>query len=273
MPLKLVPFWYPCKLGGRVNRPDDAHMKKYGYMLDMFVLQEGQTASQITVEKILDYYDQIINLADNMDIISEREKIKSYRKYIGLLKKTMYDKEKDEISIRVDENKKIKIRIELIGKKMDWSVIKDMVQINIKKKCQINDYVELKENFKLISKIVDVNELNPLDWAKWYRTLSKHDNRLIHYDKIKSNQKYWINHNWFYALDIDKNFYQNIEELAKHLPKNIETYDQYLKAARKDNKLPLDVMEYYGYLPDKLFEKIRQISPAKIKQNNEFQFV
>ena len=42
-------------------------------MVDMFIIQEGKTVEHLTIDKIMDYYDQIIHLADNFDELDKTE--------------------------------------------------------------------------------------------------------------------------------------------------------------------------------------------------------
>ena len=103
---------------GRVVRPDDAGLKRCGVMIDMFIAQPNKSASQITIDKILSYYDQIINLAENVNELrqSHEEQFKTYYKYKKLLTLTHYDERNDEIYIRIDPKNKIRFKIQLIDK-------------------------------------------------------------------------------------------------------------------------------------------------------------
>ena len=253
---------------GRVIRPDEIGIKTHGVMIDMFISRKGLTVNHLTVDKIFQYYDQIINLADDINDLKQDndEKYQTYIKYRELLLKTNYDKVSDEINIQIDPKKKIKIKIQLINNKIDWTMVKDLLEIQIMEKCQIDNYFLLKANFKIICQKINVDKLNPKNWDKWYQKISQKYNGLIDHIQIRGAKycHYWEKYNWFTSLGIAKNFYLIIDELAKHLPKKckMNCIEDYHEIAKNDNKMPLDFGEYYDITEKNFIKKINNLKQS-----------
>lgn len=245
---------------GRVVRPDDLNRKQTGTIIDMFITQPNKSANQMTIDKILGYYDQIINLSENLVELQQDsdEKYKTYYKYKRLLMMTHYDEDSNEIQIKINSKSKIRFKVQLIDKTLDWSFIKDTLEMNIKKKCDINAYLEITMNFKLLKKKIDCEILNPADWSRWYDKISREHRDLIPGNKIKCKKfnKYWEHRNWFQALQIENRFYRTIEELSKNVGKTIRNMDEYYELAEEDEKMPLDVVEFYGLKYSKFLSEI-----------------
>lgn len=254
---------------GRVIRPDNDNMKSCGIMVDMFISKDDKSVEHLTVDKIFDYYNQIIYLAENIDELqqTEAEKFKTYFKYKKLLAGTLYDEEKSEITIKIDTDKKIKINIELIDKNLDWSCLKELLNLRIKDKCDVDNYLELKMNFRFIAQRINVRKLNPVDWSKWYEKFASKYKSLIPASQIKKGlyKNFWENKTWFDVLHINKLFYQKIDDLEKALPKKLDTFEDYKRAAKSDPKIPLDVLEYYDCRPADLIKNIKNIREEKTK--------
>ena len=261
---------------GRVVRPDEFKLKKCGMMIDMFISQPNKSANHMTIDKILSYYDQIINLAENVTELrqSQEEKFKTYFKYKKLLTRTHYDEDASEIYIKIDSKNKIRFKVQLIDKSLDWTFIRETLELNIKTKFQIKNYAEFKLNLKYITKLVDVKTLNPLDWTKWYNKLSLKNSELIPGKQIKHKkyQKYWDQNNWFTALGIDNLFYKSVEDLAKQIGKRLEDFDDYLEIAETDKKMPLDVTEYYNIKPNMFTKSINKFIDNIVNKNKPKKF-
>ena len=260
---------------GRVIRPDDARLKRFGVMIDMFITPNGKCVEHLTIDKIFNYYDQILNLAEGIDELKDTQtkQFKTYMKYKDLLRKTFYDEDKNEITIGIDSKKKIKIHVELIDKQINWELIKELLELEAKTKCQINDHLELIMNFKIIAKKIDVKKLNPFDWDEWYKKLCKKYEILIPAKKIKSDKysTFWNKKNWFDGLKIKKIFYQTIDDLVNNIPNNvtINNFDDYLRAAKKDQHMPLDVVEYYDITENQFINKIKLLRQSNKKKTTK----
>ena len=197
-------------------------------------------------------------------------------RYKKLANDTYVVEDKNKIIIRLDDNHKIKIHVELINKTIDWSFLNELKDNEIKQTLKINETLELMLNFKYMKKEYDIEHLNPVDWKKMYKKLSRKDPKLISSKKIYSdNEAYWKNHNWFTALQINNLFYETVDELVKYIYKfTIETFDDYELIAKKNDKIPLDIMELYDINFDKLLDIIilyrKSKNGNKVKKNLAF---
>ena len=253
--------------GGRIVRVDEAKLKTHGIMIDMFVSSPTNKIECITIDKIMEYYDQILNLSDNVnDIHADQTKLyDTYFAYKKLLQDTYFVEAKNEIVIKLDDVRKIRIHIELIDKQLDWSFIKDLAEDKINQTMKIDEELELRLNFKYMKETYDVKDFNPIDWRKFYKKLSKSDSKLLSLGKIYSDHTpYWENNNWFIALGINKLFYSTVDELVYNIYEfNIETFDDYKLIAKKNDNIPLDIMEFYGIGFDKLLDEINAYRKLK----------
>lgn len=100
----------------------------------------------------------------------------------------------------------------------------------------------------------DIKNLNPVNWRKYYKKLSKDDPKFLSPNKIYSDHKsYWKHSNWFIALCINKLFYSTVDEVVY----NIKTFDDYKRITKKNKNIPLDIKELYGIKIDRLLDKIK----------------
>ena len=75
----------------RLDQPYPNNLKKYGVLIDFYIKNNGDKKYEdLTVEKIINYYESLINLTDNMD---EKERIQEFKKII------------DKIELKSSENK------------------------------------------------------------------------------------------------------------------------------------------------------------------------
>jgi hypothetical protein len=239
----------------------------------MFVPGPNNRIEHNVVDKIMTYYKQIVGLSDIIDNIdlSQAKLYEAYIKCKKLLKNTHFVEDKNKIIIRLDNNQKIKIHIDLIDKKLDYSFLKNLQENIIEQTLKINKKLRLEFTFKHMKEEYDVEDLNPEDWGEYYKEISKKDPVLLSYKKIKSNnEEYWNTSNWFKSLDIDEFYYSTIDELIKAIYKyNIETIEDYKKIADNDDKIPLDIMEFYGISFKILMKKIALYIKSKYTNKSQ----
>lgn len=265
--------------GARANRIDYDRLKKHGVVIDMFVASPHNRIEHMTVDKIMEYYNMILNLTDTIDDIhSDKNKLyATYMMYKKLAKNTIINENKNEITIKLDRNHTIEIKIELIKKTIDWSFLSSLRNDAIKEALNINETEELRLNFKYMKKKYDIENLNPKNWKRTYKKMFEEHPKLISPNDIYSkNKKYWNNTNWFKALNIDKFYYGSLTELIEVLYKHpIKTFDDYIMVATDDNKMPLDIMEYYGIEFNVLLMELKKYKKSKEakKSNNNSDFL
>lgn len=236
---------------GRILRLDENKLKKVGTMVDMFIIQDGITPEFMTVERIMIYYEMILNLATDIDEIrkNHNQLYETYYKFKNLFANTIYNKEINEIVIKLDDDKGIKIKIELIDHQINWSMIKNLLNNEINNKFDLSKELEIKLNIEYLNKIYHFNEQNPIDWKKLYQKLSLNDKKLIPANKIYSKYKlFWKKNNdsWVDALNIRENFYDYDILIKKLFENDISTVNSFIALCDIDNKIPKDIYEAYG---------------------------
>jgi len=225
--------------GGRIIRPDKDKKKTRGIIIDMFVTDENKTVDMMTIDKLLDYYKRIINLNQDKD---EKEQIE---KLYNLLDTTIVDKEKQEITIKIDNNAShdTVIKVDLINKEIDWDCIrtqiKKLIDDEIKKTFDLTEIERLEKEYRYhVEKNISLN----IKTKQGYKELSEKCGLLDEPEKYFNS----IWKNWYHYLNIDVTKYSKTkEDLQKILNDNcIRNTGEYYKYAQKLN-LPLMPEELY----------------------------
>jgi len=248
---------------GRTVRPDKEGKKTHGVIIDMFVPEEGKSIESLTVEKIMGYYNGILNLsiegADDTESSDMNEFMKQYFEFLKLKNNTFFNEETNEIIVKVDEKKKhdIKIKFELTTKTTDWSFIKTELNKAVDK--QFN--VDKEQKFKIIiNKLKELDIFEPnTDFWEAYKNIQNKENLGLPEDIYNENKEIWDTKTWYEILDIKIPNYKTIDEIKKIIWGYGKSYyiskDKYLKLA-KTYDLPYYPEELYKFKGVKLNDNI-----------------
>ena len=157
-PVKNRSFTVSLQTAGRVLRLDKKYpdnKKKFGTIIDFFVSEKGdRKAEELTVKRIVDYYESLINLTDN---IAEKEKIEQLKEFIN---KTEFDPEEKKIKLKIDDNPEHNCEFIIDTYTIDWTKFSDLYKKNVNKILKLTeDEVLLKEFNELKETIKKENEV------------------------------------------------------------------------------------------------------------------
>ncbi|AYV77520.1 MAG: type III restriction enzyme, res subunit [Dasosvirus sp.] len=237
---------------GRVLRKDQRGLKKYGTVIDSFVHSNDIQIETLTAHRIISYYKQILSLCDPNDHIEQQEQ---YNQLIGVFSKMQYDEKKQEIIIKLDDEKEhdLKIKLELKTKTYDFNKMK----IEIGDILDKTYHVEKKYKFdQIIEKLKKTNEfsIKTIDfWDQYDMIPMKNKEKLnipLSSDDLHTEyEEFFDKHSWYQILGLHTSrWYQSINECRNSLSKlNVTkiTKKKYLECTKKDNRLPINPKEYF----------------------------
>lgn len=248
---------------GRTLRKDEQRLKTHGTIIDIFLSDKKRKPIMMTVDKIMDYYTMVINLADNKDIRTDHNnQYDRYVKFRDLLNKTSFNTKEKKVKIDINNGKNITMTFDMIDTTNDMTGIKDLLDEEIRTREQFTKATQFRFNLRYLIETYGADEQNPIDWMEYYKNLCKEDRCLISYKKIYTEYaECWKNGNWFDVLKIRMKFY-DIEDIPKIMKSNnIESEKDYMRAAKKDAKLPLDIFQSYHCL----FNELLKLAKSKYK--------
>ena len=200
---------------GRVVRPDKEKLKKYGLIIENIYIDSNTTIEYQTVQRIVEYYEHILNISDDTNEYEIRNIMDEFKK---IFQNTIFSPEKSEITIKVDDNVNHDNVIKVEIKDLNWGLVKKLLNDKIITKLKKEDNIE----FELLRD--KVQKLN-LKHKKDYYNLDEE------YEKepdVKYNHRGWLN--WYDFLGIDTSKYPATKEIWKKLCneynlKDIKIYD------------------------------------------------
>lgn len=224
---------------GRIIRPDKDKLKKYGLIIENIVIDDDKPVELQTVEKLMSYYDNILNISDiQNDVIDILEQYKE------LIKKTEINIEKQEIRIKVDNNINHDCIIKLELKEINWDLLKKFLQEKQNQKCNINRYDELKNIIEKVKKYVKLD----IDTRYWevYNDIPNKTEKGLPEDLLEEYEDIWKNHTWYHFLKYDVDWYTYIE-CKKQIKRYVDDIDnfKYQEILKKNNKFPPYPEELY----------------------------
>jgi superfamily II DNA or RNA helicase len=150
-PVKNRSFTVSLQTAGRVLRLDKKYpdnKKKFGTIIDFFVSEKGdRKAEELTVNRIVDYYESLINLTDN---IAEKEKIAQLQEFID---KTEFDPEERKIKLKIDDNPEHNCEFIVDTSILDWTKFSDLY------KKRVNRILKLTEDEVLLKEFNELKEI------------------------------------------------------------------------------------------------------------------
>jgi superfamily II DNA or RNA helicase len=206
---------------GRVVRPDKEKLKKYGLIIENIYIDSNTTIEYQTVQRIVQYYEHILNISDDTDEYEIRNTMDEFK---NIYQNTIFSPEKSEITIKVDDNVNHDNVIKVEIKDLNWGLMKKFLNDKVITKLnkEKDDNEKLKLEFELLRD--KVQKLN-LKYKKDYYNLDEE------YEKepdVKYNHHGWLN--WYDFLGIDTSKYPVSKEIWKKLCteynlKDIKIYD------------------------------------------------
>lgn len=215
---------------GRIIRPDKEGLKKYGLIIEN-IYDENESIEYLTVQRLMNYYESIISLAENAEEYNIIDIVEEFKK---VYKNTIFSPEKKEITIKVDDNNNHDINIKVEIKDLNWSLMKQFLNEKIIQKLNYED--QLKIEFELLKNEIQKLKLN-------------HKNDYLKLDYEKNPNVKYLNHgwiNWYDFLGVDTSIYPIFKNIwiNKCIEYNLTNTDDYNLNCDKYN-LPTMPEELY----------------------------
>jgi hypothetical protein len=152
---------------------------------------------------------------------------------------TKFDKEKNTITIKIDDNHETIINLELTTQNFDWSKFKKIMEEMIAKKNKINMIDKNKSDFKELKDKIKGMFINKVDYIKY----AIENELIINPDEIYLEYG-WSD--WYDFLGTDISVYPKTLNELKMKIKELKfiTFNQYLRKAIINN-LPIMPEEFY----------------------------
>jgi superfamily II DNA or RNA helicase len=220
---------------GRVLRHDDLRKKKVGHIIDTFVNQGRIEIEIMTANMLVSYYEKVLNLSND----SHSEEIQKYSMMRKIFNETKFEKEKNKITVKIDDTHDTIINLELTTQNFDWSKFKEKMEEMIAKKNKINMIDKNKSDFKELKDKIKGMFINKDDYIKY----AIENELIINPDEIYLEYG-WSNWYDFFGTDITI-YPKSLDELKIKVKElKFRTYKQYLRGA-VENNLPCMLEELY----------------------------
>ena len=225
--------------GGRIMRPDDDKKKTRAFLIDTFVCDGTQSVELFTVNKVIAYYQKLLNLADGCDDYGEY-----YNDMLKVASQTVVDEKSETIYIKVDDNKKhdIQLKIKMLTKKIDWSILKQLIKTEVDNKFKIDKSTRFNQ---IINKLKDLEifDITCKDFWKTYNNIDDEtkDKYFLPNDFYEQYKELFDKITWYELLDLDTSeWYQTKQKCIKAISKlhnGSLTKKQYYNLCKKDKKI------------------------------------
>jgi len=235
---------------GRVLRKDSEGKKKSGVIIDSFVNHQGIQIEVLTANKIINYYKKIFSLCDESQYVNQKQ---AYEEMLKICSNVEYDKQKEELTLKIDDNKKndIIFKLELQTLNYDFNKFVSELGSIVDKMFNISHDEKFDKIIDTIKK-TNIFKINTLNFNKKYDSIPDKaklniplDSKTL-YDEYKDK---FDNNNWYDLLGLDTNrWYKTKEECMASLQKlsnDIITSNNYKELRKKDPKLPINPNELY----------------------------
>jgi superfamily II DNA or RNA helicase len=234
------------QMAGRVMRPDEKKLKQFATILECLDLEDDVGKIElVTVEKIMSYYNMILNLSSYEIIDEEHNKLMEILK--NLHNNTYINKETKSIEIDLLGTKQKKCFINFDEIEINWDKFKELLKTEVNKKIGITKEDEFNDTINIIKTLdefkTDINfwdEYEKLD----YKTLN-----ILSIDELKNNYKeIWDNKTWYDVLGTNK--YIMFDDFVKYINNmNIKNMNEkkYRSIYNKNKSLPRFPDEYYKF--------------------------
>ena len=251
-------FVVSMQTAGRIMRPDLLGKKTYAYIIEVLhssTDSDGMSIEAMTVAKLLNYYNSILNLSADIDSnlasdsLIDSETNLSYdeisKDFFALYNSTYIIEDKNEIHIHIGHNIKPCI-IKFDTKTIDWSKLKEYLDKKIKSICKL----DATDQLNLILKVLKDLEIFKSDanYDIEYGKLDHNSLGLPNLIELKNRyRKIFDTKTWYEILGL-KFDYSTLDEARIFFQDNkCKKIDEktYNKLRRKNNRLPKYPLEYY----------------------------
>jgi len=246
-PVKKRSTTVSLQTAGRVLRRDIDKRKKYGTLIDFFVKVGDKKSEELAVDKIIDYYESLVNLTDDMN---EKERIKEFKKITNNIELKPTE---NKIVLKIDDNPYHNCEIILNKNTVDFTKFIQIYNKKVNKLIGVGEEEALKEEFnnslnimKNIFKFnINTNFENDYNNQMDKKGLPSTFNEF--YEKFKKYLDEKTLYNW---LEIDtEDLIQTKKECKKFLNDKkikINSDNDYYEACKIHNCLPKDPRIFYG---------------------------
>ena len=233
---------------GRVLRPDKEKRKTHGYIIDTFINDGKVQVEILTAQSILKYYSKILSISEQSESIQAKKQ--QYAELSKKISESFYDEDKQELTIRLDNDPThdTKIKLELTTKKFDWVKLRGILTSELDKKYEVTKQDKFNQ---IIEKIKEIKKFSlDIDFWKEYKKLPYIELGIPEIDQFKEEYNdIWDKTTWYMALG--HTHYWNLEilreEIQKKFKSKVSMSDKIYSLMRKLNpgKLPAYPFEYY----------------------------
>jgi len=236
---------------GRVLRVDKAGKKTHGHIVDCLINDNTEKIEMLTAQLILSYYNKILSLSD--ENVENKKNLDNYKLLLTKIKDSEYNEKEKVLTVPLDDNKEMKIKLKLTTKSFDWKYLKNILIEDLNKKYDISK----EEKFKLIvAKLKKRKQFTPeCDFWEVYKNLNKEKYDLPE-NLYEDYKEFFDEKTWFEWLELKCDYYPykdftfilRKKERGLNIVNNIE---QMKILNKQDKKIPINAKYYYKELCNK----------------------
>jgi superfamily II DNA or RNA helicase len=202
-----IPFIQSIGRVLRLNEPK----KEYGYIID-YVYNSTNSIEKEYIEKIIGYYLALDNATLSNDIDSK------YDKYIQMRELIYIDKDTNEITLKLNDNKTISINL----MSFKWDNLMTEFDKTLQLKIKVSSLDNLKYKCSILKTKFGFNTRT--DFVKEYNKIKQYHTELNLPDlKDKEYTEIFNTYSWFKLLDIEHEFLTSFQAIKTFLKNNNES--------------------------------------------------
>jgi hypothetical protein len=232
---------------GRVLRVDKSGKKTHGHIVDCLINDNTEKIEILTAKQILSYYNKILSLSD--ENIENDKNMENYKTLIDKITESNYDENTKELTVKLDEDKEMKIKLKLTTKSFDWKYLKNILIEDVNKMYDISKQEKFNQIVEKLKKRKQFN--TECDFWNVYKELNKEKYDLPE-NLYEDYKEFFDKTTWFDIMSYDMSKYYKTIQDCKNAITNINKYHDgnitekiYDKLRIKDNKLPPFPEEYF----------------------------
>jgi hypothetical protein len=235
---------------GRVLRVDKLGKKTHGFILDCLINDNTEKIEMLTAQLILSYYNKILSLSD--DNVENKKNMDNYKLLLTKISNSKYDEKEKILTVPLDDDKEMKIKLKLTTKSFDWKYLKNILIENLDKNYEVNEEESLKIQYEILKeKIQKYNVYKKKD--KVYKINNKEEyKKYAEKNKLDLEpEKKFINSGWKNYYDFlnisTESFPETLDELKKICKQHgLDNIDVYLAKCHKYGlpEMPEEISKY-----------------------------
>jgi superfamily II DNA or RNA helicase len=205
--------------GGRIMRPDTDKKKSRAFLIDTFICDGSQSVELFTINKVITYYNKLLNLAEESNEYTEY-----YNDMMKIASQTVIDEKSETIYIKVDDNNKhnIELKIQMLTKKIDWDILKQLIKTEIDSKFKISKPTQFNQIINKLKEL-EIFTVNCKDFWKVYNNIPKNtkDKYFLPIDFYDKYKELFDKTTWYKLLEFDTSkWYPDVETCISKMEKN-----------------------------------------------------